>query len=147
MSLPPNPSLVLGQRPLRVLHRESRVPANTRRLGPYQIEDLITASEEGAGTVYRVEIPADTTTGASVHRLAEEFYYVLSGKGTVVVDGLAQSVSAGHFLRLPPGAVHQFKTTDEALEMLNIHTPGCRPDRDTYFVSEAPEGFGPGQGP
>jgi hypothetical protein len=37
---------------------------------------------------------------------------------------------------------HGFVTGDEPLEMLNIHTPGSRPDRDVYFVdSETPEGF------
>jgi hypothetical protein len=30
---------------------------------------------------------------------------------------------------------HGFVTGDQALEMLNIHTPGCRPDRDTYFLA------------
>ena len=43
---------------------------------------------------------------------------------------------------LPPGTTHGFVTGDEPLEMLDIHTPGSRPDRDVYFVDGAtPEGF------
>ena len=30
----------------------------------------------------------------------------------------------------------------EALDMLDIHTPGSRPDRDVYFVGDVPPGFG-----
>ena len=127
---------------LSLIHRDSRVPQNTRQLGPYAIEELISASEEGAGTVHRVGIPAGTATAASVHRAAEEYYYVLSGTGIVVLDGTPHDLAPGHFLRLPPGTVHQFTTADSALELLNIHTPGCRPDRDTFFVGDAPEGFG-----
>ena len=26
--------------------------------------------------------------------------------------------------------------------MLDIHTPGSRPDRDVYFVGDVPPGFG-----
>ena len=26
--------------------------------------------------------------------------------------------------------------------MLDLHTPGSRPDRDVYFVGEVPPGFG-----
>ncbi len=28
--------------------------------------------------------------------------------------------------------------------MLNLHTPGTRPDRDVYFEGEPPPGFGTG---
>ena len=50
----------------------------------------------------------------------------------------------GFALRLPPGTTHGFVTEDEPLELLDVHTPGCRPDRDTYFVDTPPAGFGPG---
>ena len=28
------------------------------------------------------------------------------------------------------------------LDLLDVHTPGCRPNHDVYFVDAAPEGFG-----
>ena len=37
--------------------------------------------------------------------------------------------------------MHGFVTANEPLDMLDIHTPGCRPDRDVYFVGTIPEGF------
>ena len=66
---------------------------------------------------------------------------MLSGSGTAVLQGGEHVVRAGDFLRLPPGTTHGFVTADEPLEMLNIHTPGCRPDRDVYFVDRVPDGF------
>ena len=66
---------------------------------------------------------------------------MLAGAGRAVLDGREVVLRPGHFLRLPPGVTHAFLTGDEPFDLLDIHTPGCRPDRDTYFVGETPEGF------
>jgi mannose-6-phosphate isomerase-like protein (cupin superfamily) len=127
---------------LGLIHRHSGSAARTERLGPYGIESLIDPSEEGRATVYRVCIAPQERTSISYHRVAEEFYYVLTGRGTAVLDGQGYPLEAGDFLRLPPGTTHGFVTGDEGLEMLNIHAPGCRPDRDTYFADGTPpQGF------
>lgn len=128
--------------PLPLIHRPSGDPARAQQLGPYRIEALLGEAEEGAGTVYRVRIEPHQRTSISYHRVAEEYYFVLTGRGTAILDGQAYPLKAGDFLRLPPGTTHGFVTAEEPLEMLDIHTPGCRPDRDTYFVDATPEGFG-----
>jgi mannose-6-phosphate isomerase-like protein (cupin superfamily) len=127
--------------PSELIHRRSGAPGRTQRLGPYAIEALIDPAEEGAGTVYRVRIEPHQRTSVSYHRKAEEYYYVLEGRGTALLDGQAVPLEAGDFLRLPPGTTHGFITGAEPLEMLDIHTPGCRPDRDVYFTDTVPEGF------
>jgi hypothetical protein len=33
-------------------------------------------------------------------------------------------------------------TEEEELVMLDVHTPGSRPNRDVYFLDDKPEGFG-----
>ena len=69
-------------------------------------------------------------------------YFVLSGRGTALLDGQEHRLETGDFLRLPPGMTHGFITEEEPLEMLDIHVPGCRPDHDTYFADgDPPEGF------
>jgi hypothetical protein len=114
---------------LKLIHRHSGDSARTQRLGPYLLESLIDADEEGAGTVYRVRIAPHERTG-------------VSGRGVAILDGREYPLVPGDFLRLPPGTTHGFVTTDEPLELLDIHTPGSRPDRDVYFVDgDAPEGF------
>ena len=129
---------------LSLIHRPSGAAGGSQRLGPYVIEALLSETEEGAGTVYRVRIDPHQRTSISYHRQAEEYYFVLSGRGTAILNGVDHLLTAGDFLRLPPGTTHGFVTDAEALEMLNIHTPGCRPDRDVYFVDAVPEGFGQG---
>lgn len=129
-----------------ILHRPSGVPERTQRLGPYLLESLIEPEEERAATFYRVRIEPHGRTAVSFHRVAEEFYYVLSGRGTALLNGRAYTLRAGDFLRLPPGTTHAFITEDEPLEMLDIHVPGSRPNRDVYFTDARPEGFSPQEG-
>lgn len=124
-----------------VIHRRSGDPKHSKKLGPYQIETLLSEVEEGAGTAYRVRIEPNQRTNISYHRIAEEFYFVIAGSGTAILNGREFVLKAGDFLRLPPGTTHGFVTSDEALEMLDIHTPGCRPNRDVYFVDSRPDGF------
>jgi quercetin dioxygenase-like cupin family protein len=125
-----------------ILHvREDAPVSPPEQLGPYRIESLIPPEHEAACTAYRVWIAPHSTTSVSFHRVAEEIYYVLSGQGTAVLNGERHELRAGDFLRLPPGTTHGFITGAEALLMLDIHTPGSRPDRDVYFVGETPEGF------
>src|SRR5208283_1135249 len=113
-----------------LIHRASGDLSRSQKLGPYIIETLVDEPEEGAATVYRVRIEPLQRTNVSYHRLAEEFYYVLSGCGTALLDGKEHRLNSGDFLRLPPGTTHGFITADQTLEMLNIHTPGSRPNRD-----------------
>lgn len=130
---------------MQFIHRHTPDSCRVRALGPYRIEPLLDEAEEGAATAYRVRIEPQQTTDISYHKIAEEFYFVLSGHAVVVIDGTSIELSPGDFLRLPPGTTHGFSTRDEPLEMLDIHTPGCRPNRDTYFVGAAPPGFSPGE--
>ena len=127
---------------LRIIHQHSGNALPKQKLGPYEIESLIAPEDEAAGTAYRVRIEPHQTTSVSYHKIAEEFYYVLSGSGTAILNGQSYALCTGDFLRLPPGTTHGFTTQDEALVMLDIHTPGSRPDHDVFFVGEAPEGFG-----
>src|SRR5437868_14638225 len=118
---------------LALIHRASGDPQRVQRLGPYQIETLLAPAEEGAGTVYRVRIDPHQRTSVSYHKVAEEYYFVLAGRGTALLNGQPHPLRAGDFLRLPPGTTHGFVTEDEPLDMLDIHTPACRPDHDVYF--------------
>jgi mannose-6-phosphate isomerase-like protein (cupin superfamily) len=127
--------------PLSILHVKATAAAESRHYGPYAIESLIPPEQECAGTVYRVKIEPHQHTAVSYHKIAEEYYYVLAGAGVAILDGAEYPLSAGDFLRLPPGTKHAFVTGGEPLLMLDIHSPGSRPDRDVYFVGQVPDGF------
>src|SRR3954469_489659 len=99
---------------LRILHQRLDSDSTPKqKLGPYEIESLIPPQDEAAGTVYRVRIEPHQTTSVSYHKVAEEFYYVLSGSGIAVLDGTSYDLHAGDFLRLPPGTTHGFITGEE----------------------------------
>ncbi|MCH2129661.1 MAG: cupin domain-containing protein [Pirellulaceae bacterium] len=119
-----------------IVHRSSGNASAVEQFGPYKIEALLSETEEVSGTVYRVFVDANQTTRTSYHQIAEEFYFVLSGVGTAILDGSQYPIKPGDFLRLPPGTRHAFVTLDEPLEMLDIHVPGSRPGRDAYFVED-----------
>ncbi len=42
------------------------------------------------------------------HKLNEEVYFIISGKGKVIIDGEEIHLSAGDFLRISPKAKRQF---------------------------------------
>jgi quercetin dioxygenase-like cupin family protein len=116
-----------------LVYRKSGDSSRIERLDCYVLESLLDPEEEAGATVYRVSLGPHQRSRESYHRVAEEFYFVLSGRGTVVLNGSEHQLSAGDFLRLPPGTRHAFLTSDEPFDFLNIHVPGCRPGRDTYF--------------
>jgi mannose-6-phosphate isomerase-like protein (cupin superfamily) len=126
---------------LAIIHRHSGAPQCRQQLGPYLIESLIGSAEEGAGTVHRVQIEPYQRTSISYHRIAEEYYFVLAGQGTAILNEREYPLKPGDFLRLPPGTTHGFVAEAEGLDLLDIHTPGSRPDRDVYFVDARPDGF------
>jgi quercetin dioxygenase-like cupin family protein len=124
-----------------ILHVSAQQGSQPQRLGPYEIQSLIPREQELAGTAYRVRIEPHQCTSVSYHTQAEEYYYVISGFGTAILNGVEHRLAQGDFLRLPPGTTHGFVTESEPLVMLDIHTPGSRPDRDVFFVGKTPEGF------
>jgi mannose-6-phosphate isomerase-like protein (cupin superfamily) len=126
---------------MKLLHLKESDALPQVCLGPYQIQTLISEDEEAAGTAYRIRIEPRQRTSVSYHRVAEEFYLVLEGRGIAVLDGVEHELSKGDFLRLPPGTRHGFITDSEALVLLDIHVPGSRPDRDVFFEGETPAGF------
>ncbi len=127
---------------MKILYCSESSAKPVENLGPYQIESLIEPNEEGQYTAYRVRIEPGQTTSESYHKIAEECYYVTAGKGIALLNGEEYALAPGDFLRLPPGTRHQFSTAESPLEMLDIHSPGSRPDRDVYFTGETPKGFG-----
>lgn len=126
---------------IELMHRATGRPGEAQPLGPYWIETIVRPNEEGNATAYRVRIEPHSRTSVSFHKIAEEFYFVLAGSGVALLDGRPYPLRTGDFLRLPPGTTHGFVTEAEPLDMLDIHIPGCRPDRDVYFVGETPSGF------
>lgn len=76
-------------------------------------------------------VPTGTATQRHYHKLAEEFYFILEGRGTMELDGATREVGPGDCVLIPPGAWHTI-TASEDLCFLCCCAPPYAHD-DTYF--------------
>jgi mannose-6-phosphate isomerase-like protein (cupin superfamily) len=76
-------------------------------------------------------VPAGGATQRHYHKLAEEFYFILKGSGTMEIDGERRSVGPGDCILIPPGAWHTIEAEDE-LRFLCCCAPPYSHE-DTYF--------------
>ena len=76
-------------------------------------------------------VPAGGATQRHFHRVAEEYYFILEGRGTIDIDGESRAVAPGDAILIPPGAWHTI-AADEPLRFLCCCAPPYSHD-DTYF--------------
>ncbi|MDR1191389.1 MAG: cupin domain-containing protein [Verrucomicrobiales bacterium] len=76
-------------------------------------------------------LPAGGATDRHRHKLSEEFYFILDGRGTMEVDGERRAVAEGDAVQIPPGARHQLRALT-ALRFLCCCAPPYAHE-DTYF--------------
>jgi mannose-6-phosphate isomerase-like protein (cupin superfamily) len=76
-------------------------------------------------------VPAGSATQRHYHRLAEEFYFILAGRGTMEIDGETRAVGPGDAILIPPGAWHTIAAR-EPLRFLCCCAPPYAHE-DTYF--------------
>ncbi len=76
-------------------------------------------------------VPAGGATQRHYHRLAEEFYFILEGCGSIEIDGESREVAPGDAILIPPGAWHTIEAT-EPLRFLCCCSPPYAHE-DTYF--------------
>ena len=65
------------------------------------------------------------------HKLSEEFYFILEGRGEMELDGERRLVGIGDAILIPPGAWHAISAI-EALRFLCCCAPPYD-HSDTYF--------------
>ncbi|MBW4437275.1 MAG: cupin domain-containing protein [Pleurocapsa minor GSE-CHR-MK-17-07R] len=70
--------------------------------------------------IYR--LPAGGTDPQQPHS-EDELYYVVSGRGMILVAGESRPVSAGSMVYVPRGVEHRFHTITEDLTILVVFSP------------------------
>ena len=76
-------------------------------------------------------VPAGGATQRHYHRIAEEFYFILEGRGTIEIDGETRAVGPGDAILIPHGAWHTI-LAEESLRFLCCCAPPYAHE-DTYF--------------
>lgn len=77
------------------------------------------------------QLPAGATTERHYHRLSEEFYFVLEGRGAMTVNDDCTEIGPGDAVLIPAGAWHTI-TALEPLRFLCCCAPPYAHE-DTYF--------------
>lgn len=79
-------------------------------------------------SVARFGLAPGKGTGSSHNKVGEEIFLIISGRGTVVVSGVASPVQAGSVVVLKPGVSHSLTAAaDGALEFYAITAPAFSP--------------------
>jgi mannose-6-phosphate isomerase-like protein (cupin superfamily) len=76
-------------------------------------------------SVIQERMPPGTAEARHLHERARQFFYVLSGRLTMEIDGERYRISAGEGLEVPPGAAHQARndSTTDAHFLVVSHPP------------------------
>ncbi|MFP4282533.1 MAG: cupin domain-containing protein [Opitutales bacterium] len=76
-----------------------------------------------------IKIPAGTTVRPHYHREIEEIYHIVSGAGTMLLNGNEKSVGPGDTVVILPGERHGIRNAGPAeLRMIVTCTPPWTPD-------------------
>lgn len=90
-----------------------------------------------------VDVVAGATSPAHYHTRVQELYYITSGAGTMILDGVETPVGPGDAVAIPPGVVHAIRAGDDGLGFICVSSPPY----DTRDDIEAPLHFrGPAAG-
>lgn len=77
-------------------------------------------------------LPAGVETQRHYHKVSEEFYYLLKGRGLMEIDGDEREVGPGDAILIPAGAWHQLRALQD-MQFLCCCAPPYSHD-DTYFI-------------
>lgn len=76
-------------------------------------------------------LPKGGATERHYHKVSEELYYLLEGRGVMEIDGETREVGPGDAILIPAGTWHEIKAT-KAMRFLCCCAPPYTHE-DTYF--------------
>jgi mannose-6-phosphate isomerase-like protein (cupin superfamily) len=116
---------------MEIRQRDNQVPFTTK--DGSTIRSLLDRANAPVANQSLAEatLPAGCETQRHHHRLSEEFYYLLDGRGLMEIDGEEREVGPGDAVLIPAGAWHQLRAL-EAMRFLCCCAPPYAHE-DTYF--------------
>jgi mannose-6-phosphate isomerase-like protein (cupin superfamily) len=82
-------------------------------------------------SVIQERVPPGKFEVKHLHRRARQFFYILSGEATMVLDNERITLKANQGIEIPPNSIHQFRndSTDDVV-FLVISSPKSHGDRE-----------------
>ena len=81
-------------------------------------------------SVIHERMPAKTAEARHFHSKARQFFFVLSGTATLVIDGRREILQQHDGAEVPPNVPHQmFNESDDVVEFIVISQPASHGDR------------------
>ena len=116
---------------MEIRNRETQVPFTTK--DGSTIRSLLDLSNAPVAmqSLAEATLSAGAATDRHYHRVSEEFYYLLAGRGQMEIDGEEREVGPGDAILIPAGAWHQIRAI-ESLRFLCCCAPPYAHE-DTYF--------------
>jgi mannose-6-phosphate isomerase-like protein (cupin superfamily) len=72
---------------------------------------------------YALSIQANDTLAAEVHSDATQFFLVVQGSGTCMIDGNQDSIGERSMFYVPAGKRHSVRAGAEGLKLLTLYAP------------------------
>ena len=88
---------------------------------------------EKKGRYYHTLTPKDNKP-IVVHKKTNQLTYIVSGEGTIIINGDKKKIETGESIFVEAGATHQFIADSEELVLFHIHIPDEGRDNDRYIV-------------
>lgn len=79
-------------------------------------------------------LPAGKASREHYHKETDEVYYVVSGRGSVVLDGKKYGVKKGTVVLVPKGVTHHLESNGRKIEVFCISSP-CYSEGDFFLGS------------
>ena len=107
---------------MEIRQRDNQVPFTTK--DGSTIRSLLDRANAPVANQSLAEatLPAGCETQRHHHRLSEEFYYLLDGRGLMEIDGEVREVGPGDAVLIPAGTWHQIRAL-EAMRFLCCCAP------------------------
>lgn len=93
-----------------------------RRFGALEVRPL-TPSSVKPFCVLDLRMRPGAFAPALLHRRTAEFFWVLEGSASGIVDGKRVRFRRGQYAYLPPGVVHQFRAGPKGIRLLEVFAP------------------------
>lgn len=117
---------------MEIRHRDDQIPFTTK--DGSTIRSLLDLSNAPVlnQSLAEASLPAGGETERHFHKLSEEIYYLLTGRGLMEIDGVEREVGPGDAVLIPAGTWHQIRAI-EPLGFLCCCSPPYAHE-DTYFA-------------